>query len=389
MARSAFDLQHSEGDFTLQKPSSLVDVAAASFVNAVNMGETSSIFRAIKRQTISRDDDVVPHADLNKQFPNMETPFNEPTSMALAEELDRLNRQRRGLNKIIANGDDNLVNKAVSFGSGIVGAALDPVGIAAGLLIGGGVNKVMALKSIAQPVTKAGMIVKNAAEGVVGNVLSEATVVMPNQRAEQQDIDTYENFTNAVIAGVAFPAVIGAGKASFDFLKSRGQATMSKAFNLTEQQMQLGKRTDLRDFESVTKKTAAKELEADIDRIREFEPDEVVEDAESIIAQAAEIEDINPGEVRERANAREQGLFHDPEADRIYDESINGFTSDVDAEFRAQREELFAGLEDLKRQEDVLDASDIKEIDNLQTELNKIPDVEQAFKFASVCVRQP
>ena len=389
MARSAFDIQHSEGDFTLEKPSSLLEVAGASFVNAVQMGETSSIYRAIKRQFIEQKDDVVPHEELNKKFPDMETPFNEPTSLTVAEELDRLNRQRRGLNKIIAKGDDNFVNKAVSFGSGVVAAALDPVGIAAGLLVGGGVNKVMALKSIAQPTTAIGRITKNAAEGVVGNVLSEATVVMPNQRAEQQDVDTYENFTNAVVAGVAFPAVIGAGKASFDFLKSRGEATMSKVFNQIEQQIQLGKRTDLRDFESVTKKASAKELEADIERIREFESDEFVEEAESIIAQAAEIEDVNPVEARQRANAREQDLYFDPEAERLYDDSINGFTSDIDAEFQAQREELFAGLEDLKNQEDVLDASDIKEIESMQAELDKIPTVEQAFKFAQVCVRQP
>lgn len=393
MPRIPIDIAYSgtEGDLGLplvEPESSLVDVAQASLAEGILSGETSSIYRSIKLAMTSREDDVTDHHELNKMFPQIDVPFNEPTSMAKAQEIARRSDDRRLLQETIQNGGDSTFVKAVSFGANLIPQALDPVGLAAGMAVGAGLTKVMGFlgegTKLATTITKPG-IAREIVEGVAGNVLTELAVVQPTTRMERQDIDTYESLTNAAAAGIVFPAVIGAGKGLFSALKRGINAPdkMAKGAALAEAQMQTGKRVEVTDYATASAKNELPDLKEELAN----QGDNADPELKAHIEEVESMPDVDRAAVAEKANSKQAELYHDPEVEARYDETLRSLEEpDVHKMIRDSFEETNLELKQLESEGNFSEA-ELEDLKLLRQDFANIDKVDEMFKAAVHCMR--
>jgi len=246
---------------TVREKTGADQIFQLSFAQAYQDSELGSIYKAVRNKFTERSDDITDHHALNKEFPDLEVPFNVPTSRALAEQIDSDNRRRRTVQKTIAEGGESTLNSVASIGGSILGTAIDPKGVPSGLQVGAGVSKVL---GTAAKMSRGAVFAREAAEGVVGNVAAEALIINPVARSEKRDIDTYDSLTNAVIGAVAFPVLKqGLGK-TIDILgKFKNGAGLEKGFDVGEQQLQAGKSVELNDYADSIKFQKKTQLEAE------------------------------------------------------------------------------------------------------------------------------
>jgi len=303
---------------TVTKPSSRLDIAGAAFNLSFKQAETSSLVRTLKNEAANSDKDVEDHQALNKEY-RLPVPLNKPMSRAKFDRLVKEDIERKKLQDIIANGANDNVDAIVSFGSSLAAQAVDPIGIASGVVTGSLAAKVMAKAGLA---ARAGGIGTRVVDGVVGNLVAEAAFVIPNAKQEQQDIDTYDNLVNAIYGGVTFPiALKGLGL---------GFKATAKMFNLIEMRINAGQKPfgSIAEMESVTRADLDKlidrktELSAKLESASEDEGFAIRQELDALEDSITKLDKEASDEkgLREQANSRDQDLYYDKEAQREVEE---------------------------------------------------------------------
>jgi len=387
----------------IQRETPFWDSVGASFLQSVKQAETSSLIRSINLSLKERDDDITSYKELNKMFPNIDEPFNKDTSLAYAQEINDRYHERRNLERIVANGDpDSTLLKAVSFGASIVPQALDPVGLAMGAFIGAGITKVVSHVARGANVlsTATGRfffkggekglestIAKNMTEGLLGNVAGELAFIMPASRKEHADVNTYQNLTNAIIGGLTFPAVVGGAKKAWKFLRGR-RGAMEKSMSLAEAQMEKGQLVEVEEFINAERKAALPDLERELEASRNA-PDPDVKKIERLEKEIQEVKDMPEPDrqaAMEDANSREKSVHYDAEMDARSKESavIDNETADMVSYNKKRYDTVVGALDEYK---DEWDAEELKQVQDIQSGVNNIEEVDTMMKMAFNCVR--
>ena len=334
------------------KTRSRLDVAGASFQLSWKQAETSSLFQAYNRFTAAKESDVEDHNELNQEY-RLPIPLNKPMSRSKFDVLVEEDLDRKKLQQTISEGKDDILGTAITFGSGLTAQAVDPVAIGLGvatgsiftrMAVGGFVglkaqkaakasiaarNSLNVAKKAAKlsktPATLAALkaaelsvketapgILRTIGEGVAGNVIGEAGIVVPSQIGSQQNIDVADSVWNAVGGGVAFPLAIKALKMPF--------SAASKLYNLTTERVNAGKVPfgDARELELTTGQIRS-DLDAQIEGLKREE----VIDVKKIEALESLREDLeqkvsNTDDIRKSANTPDQDIYHDKAAEKQY-----------------------------------------------------------------------
>lgn len=168
--------------------------------------------------------------ELNKRFPEMEIPFDKPTSFLVANELHERAKEKRKLEKIVS---DNGAIEQGFFSMSTLGTlaqhATDPFEAGADLLMGlatGGAG--LLLRKTAAPTSKAMAIgnalkantfTKSAIEGVGANTLIEAKIYQ-EKASVREEYSMQDAFLSVAAGGLAFPAVAFGGAKLADKIAS-------------------------------------------------------------------------------------------------------------------------------------------------------------------------
>jgi len=340
----------------LQKKSTLSDVVSAQFELGLKTAETGSIMKMIDLEKAERTDDVTDPLTLNKMFPDVDVSFNEPTSLAKAELINKNAQERRRLQHVIANGDDSFTTTALGMAAGFAAQMIDPIGIAAGIATAGVAKGAGIYKAMAKTYLGRSVLARNIAEGVVGNVVSEAAFVIPGQIANREDINAYENITNAVVGGMAFPVVAAAARKAFGYIKNfNSSEQFEKTFAMTEARMEAGKTPHLSQEE-----------------IQLVDRSEVSADS------------MDPVELRKKVNSEDQGMYYDPEiTDKL--ETIDEVADISDIVIHA--EERFNEIE-TNAFGNKLEDSDLAEVKEIRAQSQKEIQInDEVMRMATACVR--
>ncbi len=343
------------------RTSTIGEVAAASIESGWKAAETSSLIKATETFFAERKDDITDHKELNRKFPEIEVPFTEPTSLAKAEVIARHARERRELRNIIAHGQDTFTNDVIGFAGSMVGSMIDPIGIASGAALHFGLGKVMG-KTLLQQIGKSTgkTILKEAGEGALGNLITEAAIVIPASIQDREDINAYNNVRNAIVGGMAFPAALAAIKGgmrgAYAKMKNYDHYQMGRMMAMTEAKLEAGKNPEMspRDMDLIENGAEA------VDRIE------------------------NPEAVRAEANSPTRDMYHDPEIQKAVD-TIDE-TPEIAAVDRANER-----LDDVitnVAEEPLTDAEvgQFKEIKD--TMARDMEDADEAIKMFTVCERR-
>lgn len=197
---------------------------------------------------------VLSPEEANKLYPNVEKPFSQPINEAVAFQLNEEGKKRRLLQEKIAQGPGGSFYKgALNLGAGILAHALDPVEFGVGAFTGMGISKlgqIAAAGTFGQGAVRAGQIaakggfLKEAAEGVLGNLALEP--VMYNQAQEAQVDYTLEDaFVSVVGGGLAAPVAIHGFKKGFGTLRGVSKNAFGLGNKVAIGQFQNGKIPDV------------------------------------------------------------------------------------------------------------------------------------------------
>lgn len=345
-----------EADFS--KPSSDLEVLGATFVQSFRESSIGRLQRlgSTAIHTIGDESPMLEPDELNRRFPEMDIPFNKPTSTRKAEFLAKRARDVKFLGRIANNHRDstvlNLSKMAVGFGS----AALDPIGIASGLAVEVGVARALgqtiwgaklvgasakaaarakaagkALK--AKTISSGTITARNAAEGVIGNVLEEVTLGVYTSKEDQADYDAAENISMAIAAGALMPVVIKGGGAilkkakrfSDNHFLNKSPEFTDKAAALAMHQAERGQSVDVTAVVNQAKRESLEEMEVELDDLREMDTEKFTpEEVENHKVYTKEVEDSvdeiknikeDPQEVAMRANSIEEDLYYNKDHD--------------------------------------------------------------------------
>jgi hypothetical protein len=233
------DLDYYNNRMVDQFHSSAGDTIAATAKLALTSGPTAAISDMVGRKVLQ--DDSQPKLsvqELNKKYPNLEVPFNEPTQDSIAASIAQKQDYKQQLASVIAKGPSGAVYGISNFGASLVASAIDPVNLL-GAMAGGAVLSAvartgtlgagMALRAGSQGAEAAALAAKNAslitraAEGMAG---AAAGVAIPEaisgvnavQSQEDYGVGTYVKSVaaNAAIFGIGGHVVL---PESIKFLK--------------------------------------------------------------------------------------------------------------------------------------------------------------------------
>jgi len=370
---------------------------SASWLNGVRQAETGSIIKAVDLFTRDQIGPKVSPEDLNKEFPNLQKPFSEPRTMSAAKEIAQRNRDQRTRDEFLQGvKKDSTLQTMVSFGANMIPQILDPVGIAIGAVVGGGLHKVLAMAGkgvkggiLASKVgktlfkgTKQGLkstTVGNIAEGLVGNIIGEGAIVIPASQQEQFDVDTYQSLANVVAGSIGFPLVIkGAGKLL-------GADRVTKASMLVESQLQKGKKPDISDMDSAMRKQELPSLRKDLKEAKALNDQESIKNISDEIKEIEELPNTDKVSVMEKANSDAEDLYHDPEVEAalndkniVQDETLDGVN--------LQKENAQTAIDEMEAVRGEFDEVELKELDEAKADLARVEELDTAAKMATNCV---
>lgn len=396
MARVPLEIPSHNGQvIDFSKPPSVLESLGASAVLGWDSSTIGTISRKIGREAelLHDNSDVLSPDELNQKYPDMETPFNEPTSSMKAKLLHEETRRRYQLNKI-ANGqrDSTLMdigNTGVQLGMNLI----DPVGLAMGFGVEVAATKVLAKTvfsgaSVAEKVAKMSLwqrTAKEVAEGVAGNLMEEALVAAPLTKQEQADYDATQAITFAVGAGFAFPALKGAMEKTVGLFR-KNPAVGEKAMNLAQQQAEAGMRVDVSLLERQAKVDEIPNIKNQIDELRAketLEPEEVtrLSNLEKDLEDYSSLEIPDSKQATLDANDPKNDMFYDPEDDFIVNDSQDPLMGERDS----FNQRLDTVVEDHAPAFEGLDEKNpLKEfVDSRKKELE---DYDQAIKSMITCI---
>lgn len=140
--------------------------------------------------------------ELNKLYPDMESPFTQPTTRLVAQYLADQEQERRNLEYITSKGPEGKFYDLARFGAAMIPHALDPINYA-GSVLTGGLFKAGGILQGAGITKEAGRVF---AENVLANAASEIPVHMQNERELQKYGvgDSFENVFTGALGGVGF-----------------------------------------------------------------------------------------------------------------------------------------------------------------------------------------
>ena len=405
------------GLFGSRQESSTLDVLKAQVELPFIDIDTRLVFRAAKRFFSGDADDITDHRELNKMFPELDIPFNKPLSLEVAQEMSDIDVQRKGLQRIIQNGDpDSYLQQASGLALGIGVNILDPVGMALGMGIGRGLMAVMG--KVVMRGGKAAKFLKPASrglggrvfEGAAGNAIQEMVVGRTLLKQEKVDVDTYNNLTFAIGAGILFPL----GGAAFKFLRSgkNAIAKTNKVAALAESQMENGKRVhtepyiraelakelqELEDNLTNMKRTREEALAAEagiegdktfIRSVEEIDQD-ILELQEMVeLARESAKAPLDRAEEARKANSPEEDIYFDKEAEDLL---VSGEREPFIAERSKEFEDSFKEIND---QIDELEASGEsntfvkKSLDEAKAVRDNADNFDRMARMATDCVRR-
>lgn len=310
------------------------EVASAQFQLSLMNSETLSLGRFVGRQFARNTEDIISPEEANKEF-NLDAPVTEPTSRSELEFMQRNIDKQRQLKEIISRGDDTATTNFFGFVSGIAGAAVDPIGILSGKLLGAAkvgnsvVSRLMGKSFLAG--TKKRKILEASVEGGLGNLATEVGLIQLHQQ-EKQDIDAVQNLIMAGVSGAAFPAAIGTLGVGLEKALTRFRGLnddqMERLFDYTTAKLMAGKNPVISDLEleiaSGTKGTQLRNEYEDLLQKRELEGPSPELDSE-IVAKADEMENhsrmVNDHvAIREEVNSDKHNIYNNPQAkERLLD----------------------------------------------------------------------
>jgi len=207
--------------------------------------------------------------ELNKQFTDMEIPFNKPTSFLIANELNDRAKEKKKLQNIVNNGGENEQGFfSMSTLGQVVAHATDPLEVGADVLIGlstGGIGNILgkATKFMKTGNTlnktraisaalKGNSFTKQAIEGVAANAAIEGAIM--NAKEDVNEIYTFNDaFIGTVAGGLAMPVMMFGGSKLIQSVAPTSKL-MGQSFKSAFAQFKMGKRIDLSAISDTTKK---------------------------------------------------------------------------------------------------------------------------------------
>jgi len=374
-----------------KRPNTL-EVLGASYALAFEDTYTQIMLRKAKNFFGEEDTDIVDQKELNKMFPEIEVPFNKPTSLSLAKDLSLQARKRRELQKVISEGSDGSTLMSIAqFGMGMGAQFVDPVGMAIGLSIGAGMGRIVGKAILGTGISRAAKLrvlkgaVPTALFNGVGNVIEEVGISTPLLRQEQKDVNVWQNAAFAFGAGVGFTAV---GRTWGHFKKRKMENAAAKAVVLAEAQMENGNRLHVEPLMEAELSADAPKIRQELDEARRAnQPEEVITELENDLRTAEDAVMPDRATEAQKANNPDQSLAYDQKAvDDLKQGEIDLFEADRGKEFESQFDDIRDTINDLKAREDISPELE-KVFKDVETELNQLDQVDEMARIATSCVR--
>jgi hypothetical protein len=163
--------------------------------------------------------------EANAQFPEMEKPFSEPVSSFVAQYLSDQQKERRELERKVAEGPQDLWTKSKQFGAGLVAHLMDPLEFGVNMASGWGLGKLVQMGALGTKVAATARLASkgltsapirvgyNFAEALAGNVAgntAQEAAIAETMGKENRDYDISQGLVNIGISSVA-GSVFGLG----------------------------------------------------------------------------------------------------------------------------------------------------------------------------------
>lgn len=208
----ALDFSEEFEQEALHKDVTFTEKLATRFELGLMNSETATIGRFLDTK-LSADEEMLTAEQANELAPNLEKKFTEPISKGAAMAIKEHNDDFRRRQELLSLEPATTFDSVMGFGAELVGAALDPIGMATGF----GAAKLgtgLMAKSIGKAFLEktSGRVTTAAVSGALGNIVSEGAIIMPIDIAEQRDRDIMTSLGFAAAAGAILPGAMEALK---------------------------------------------------------------------------------------------------------------------------------------------------------------------------------
>jgi hypothetical protein len=198
------------------------DQINASIKSTIEELPTTSLFRRSVND-FERGKKLDPN-EANRLFPEVETPFTEPVSYGVAEEIANRTRERNELRSVISRGPQGFLPGAARLGSSLVINMLDPVNIGASLLTSG-VFSAARIGGLVAETSYLGRAMgtsfgRNVIEGAIGSAAGEGVVAYRNEQ-EHQDYSAFDLMKNVAIGSFGYAGLHWLGSKAFRFVQPK------------------------------------------------------------------------------------------------------------------------------------------------------------------------
>lgn len=219
----------------LRPEGSTFETAQASFrLSFMGTASNLAIDTINRAQAEASGGPLIPPEELNEKYPDIETPFTAPLNQASVDLILDKQAKKRKLSEKMAQGPKGFIGgTAIPFVAALLPHAMDPIEIVTGKMIGSTVakfgqaaiganfidkarkaSKAARATEAARKAVKRSAFVRDAAEGIIGNVAIEPFIAGAS-RNMQEDYDAADFFTSVIGGGVVFPGAIHGAKAVY------------------------------------------------------------------------------------------------------------------------------------------------------------------------------
>ena len=172
----------------------------ANIINTWNYNPTYSLWRKGEElSAYNQDNTLLNRDDLNKQYANLGLNFKEDTRKEVVDYLVKRKELERERASIIQRGPQNIFAKGSFFLTSLGTSFADPVNIVASFIPVVGQGRFAAM--VARSGKNVARMKKGFVEGLVGNTAVEP-IVYGVHRSQQSDYDQYDAFINIAAGGI-------------------------------------------------------------------------------------------------------------------------------------------------------------------------------------------